>query len=175
MHETQWYVVHTYSGHENKVKINLEKRIANFNLGDQLQEILVPTQEKIEVKEGKRRQVQDHIFPGYILVKMILTDQTQTIVSKTPGVTGFVGAAGLPVPLSEKEVEAIKRFTKQKAPKYEASFSVDEAIKIIDGPFADFIGTIESIDQDKGKLTVLVNIFGRETPVELDFLQVGKL
>lgn len=175
MDEALWYVVHTYSGHENKVKINLEKRIANFNLGELIQEILVPTQDKIEVKEGRRREVKDRIFPGYILVKMVLSDQTQTIVSKTPGVTGFVGASGQPIPLLEKEVEAIRRFSKQKAPKFEASFSVDEAVKIIDGPFADFIGTVESIDENRGKLNVLVNIFGRETPVELDFLQVSKL
>ena len=173
--ETRWYVVHTYSGHENKVKINLGKRISSFELEDKIQEILVPTQQKIEIKEGKKREVEERIFPGYVLVNMILNDATWHAVRGTPGVTSFVGTVTKPIPLSEKEVEAIKRFAKQKAPKFKTEFSLSEAVKIVDGPFTDFVGTVDEINEDAGKLKVLVSIFGRETPVELDFLQVAKL
>lgn len=173
--EAQWYVIHTYSGHENKVRINLEKRVKSFDLEDEIQEILVPTQNKIEIKGGKKREVKEHIFPGYVMVRMILNDETWHVVRSTPGVTSFVGTLNKPVPLSEKEVEAIKRFTKIEAPKFKAEFSLGEAVKIIDGPFIEFVGTVEQINEDAGKLRVLISIFGRETPVELDFLQVSKM
>lgn len=175
MKEVHWYVVHTYSGHENKVKINLEKRVESFNMKDQIQETLVPTQDKIEIKGGKKREVKERIFPGYVLVKMILNDETWHVIRGTPGVTSFVGTVNKPVPLSQKEIEAIKRFTRQEAPKFKAEFSLDEAVKIIDGPFVDFVGTVDEINEDAGKLKVLVSIFGRETPVEMDFLQVSKM
>jgi len=173
--EPRWYVVHTYSGHENKVKIQLESRIKLFDVADSIVDIFVPTQEKIEIRDGKKTEITERIFPGYILVKMILTDKTWSVVQHTPGVTAFVGTTQRPKPISDDEVESIRRFSQQEAPQYKAKFSVGEALKIIDGPFADFIGTVDSIDEEKGKLQILVSIFGRETPVELDFLQVNKL
>ena len=138
-------------------------------------DVMVPTQEKIEVREGKKVTLQEKIFPGYILVRMNLDNESWYSVRSTPGVTGFVGVGNKPTPLNEKEVESIQQFSKMAAPTYKASFSVSEAVKIIDGPFSDFIGSVEEIDEDKGKLKILVSIFGRETPVELDFLQVSKL
>lgn len=170
----KWYVVHAYSGHENKASVNLKKRIESFKLEDKIFDILVPTQEKIEIKEGKKRNVTEQIFPGYLLVKMIMSDETWHAVRNTPGVTSFVGMGTKPLPLSEHEVAAIQKFTKQEAPKFKTTFSIDEAVKIIDGPFADFIGKIDEINEAQGKLKVLVSMFGRETPVELDFLQVSK-
>lgn len=173
--QLKWYVAHTYSGHENKVKINLDKRIRSFGVIDQFGEIYIPTQDKIEVKEGKRREVTERLFPGYILIQMNLSDTTFSVVKGTPGVTGFVGTTDKAVPLSEKEVEAIKHYSAQDTPQFETQFSMGEGVKIIDGPFTDFIGTVDEIDEARGKIKVLVSIFGRETPVELDFLQVGKL
>lgn len=157
------------------MRINLGKRIASFNLADQIQEVFVPTQEKIEIKQGKKRQVQERVFPGYVMVEMMMNDATYSCVRHTPGVTSFVGTVNRAIPLSSKEAEAIFKFTKQKAPKFKAEFSLGEAVKIIDGPFADFVGAVDEINEDAGKLKVLVSIFGRETPVELDFLQVSKL
>ncbi len=173
--EGKWYVVHTYAGHENKVSATLKQKIKASNLGDNILDVLVPTQEKIEVREGKKVTLQEKIFPGYILVKMDLDNASWYAVRSTPGVTGFVGVGNKPTPLADKEVETIQQFSKMEAPTYKASFSVGEAIKIIDGPFSDFIGSVEGIDEAKGKIKVLVSIFGRETPVELDFLQVSKL
>ena len=173
--EPRWYVAHTYSGHENKVKINLKKRVKSFGLEDYFEEILIPTQEKIEVKEGKRKEVTERIFPGYVLVKTVMNDETFTAVKGTPAVTAFVGTADTAVPLSEKEIEAIKKFSEQEAPRVEAGYKVGDGVKITDGPFADFVGTVDEVDEEKGTVKVLVNIFGRETPVELDFLQVSEL
>lgn len=173
--KTQWFVAHTYSGHENKVKINLEKRAQTFGLTDQIVEVLVPTANKIEVKEGKKKEIKERLFPGYVLIKMVMNDNTYSCVRRTPGVTAFVGTVTKPIPLSEKEVEAIKHYSEQEAPKFKTEFSLKEAVKITDGPFAEFVGTVDSIDEKQGKLKVLVSIFGRETPVELDFLQVSKL
>jgi transcriptional antiterminator NusG len=173
--KAQWFVVHTYSGHENKVKINLDKRLRFFGMPDMVEEIYIPTQDKIEVKDGKRRDVVERLFPGYILVKMVMSDELFTIVKDTPGVTGFVGTTEEATPLTEEEVAAIKIYSEQDAPQYESQFSLGEGVKIIDGPFNDFIGTIDTIDEAKGTVKVLINIFGRETPVELDFLQIGKL
>jgi transcriptional antiterminator NusG len=170
-----WYVVHTYSGHENKVAATLKQKIEANKLQDRILDVIVPTQEKIEIREGKKQTIRERIFPGYVLVQMRLDDQTWYTVRSTAGVTGFIGVGNKPTPLDEKEVETIQRFSKMEAPTYKASFSVNEAVKIIDGPFADFIGKIDEINEEKGKLKVLVSIFGRETPVELDFLQVSKL
>jgi transcriptional antiterminator NusG len=170
-----WYVVHTYSGHENKVAHALRQRVETMNLTNRVLEILIPTQNKIRISKGKKVPVAEKIFPGYMLVKMILDDNSWLTVRTTQGVTGFVGIGNKPTPLPEQEVETILKFTKMEAPKYKATFSVSEAVKIIEGPFADFLGTVESIDDQKGKVRVLVSIFGRETPVELDLLQVSKI
>ena len=170
-----WYVVHTYSGHETKVAATLKQRIDSQKLKDKIFDILVPTQEKIEIKEGKKNKVKEKIFPGYLLLRMILDDQTWLAIRTTPGITSFVGTANRPTPLSQEEVETIKKFMTLEAPKFKTAFSQGEAVKIIEGPFADFLGTISEIDDERGKLKVMVSIFGRETPVELDFLQVTKL
>jgi len=171
----KWYVVHTYSGHENKVSTNLKQRIETMKLEEKIFDIVVPTRNIVTVKHGKKEEQKEKIFPGYILVKMVLDDESWLAVRTTQGVTAFVGAGNKPTPISDKEVETILKFMALEAPKYKASFSVGEAVKIVDGPFADFLGSIDSIDEAKGKVKVLVSIFGRETPVELDFLQVAKL
>lgn len=173
--KARWYVVHTYSGHEAKVAEQLKQRVKSLGLEDKILEVLIPTQAKIEIRSGEKQKVKEKIFPGYLLVKMILTDQSWLTVRTTTGITGFVGVGSQPTPLENKEVEAIQNFMKVEAPKFKAKFSVGEAVKIIDGPFADFLGTIENIDEAKGKVKVLVSIFGRETPVELDFLQISKI
>lgn len=171
----KWYIVHTYSGHENKVSKALRQRAETMGFADKIIDIIVPTREITKVNQGKKQQVQEKIFPGYILVKMVLTDETWILVRTTPGVTAFIGAGNKPTPISEKEVEAIQKFMKLEEPLYKAAFTPGEAIKIVDGPFADFLGTVETVDETKGKVKVLVSIFGRETPVELDFLQVSKI
>ncbi len=171
----RWYVVHTYSGHENKVATNLKQRIETQNLTHKIFDIVVPTRNVVTVRHGKKEEQKEKIFPGYILVKMVLDDDTWLAVRTTQGVTAFVGAGNKPTPISEAEVQTILKFMEMEAPKYKATFGVGEAVKIVDGPFADFLGTIDSIDEEKGKIKVLVSIFGRETPVELDFLQVSKL
>lgn len=171
----QWYVVHTYSGHETKVAATLKQRIESQKLQDKVLDILVPTQDKIEIKEGKKNTVKEKIFPGYLLIYMILDDYTWLAVRTTPGVTGFIGTANKPTPLPAEEVATIKRFMSLEAPKFKTAYSQGEAVKITDGPFSEFLGTISEIDEEKGKIKVLVSIFGRETPVELDFLQVAKL
>ncbi len=173
--EAKWFVLHTYSGHENKVAAAIRQRAEAMNIANQVFDILVPTRDTVTVKRGKKEDVKEKLFPGYILVRMILNDDSWLIVRTTPGVTAFVGIGNRPTPLSEKEVEAIMKFSQLAAPKFKATFTPGEAVKIIDGPFADFLGTVESIDDAKGKVRVLVSIFGRETPVELDFLQVSKL
>ena len=173
--KAHWYVVHSYSGHETKVAQTLNQRIESQRLQGKILDILVPTQEKIEIKEGKKNTVREKIFPGYILIKMILDDATWLAVRTTPGITSFVGMSNKPTPLPESEVSSIQRFMTMEAPKFKTTFSEGEAVKIVDGPFAEFLGSISEIDEAKGKLKVLVSIFGRETPVELDFLQVAKL
>lgn len=173
--DAKWYIVHTYSGHENKVAKTLRQRAETMGYDAKIAEIIVPTRDTIKVSQGKKESVKEKIFPGYVLVKMELTDETWLLVRTTQGVTAFIGASNKPTPISEKEVEAIQKFMQLEQPTYKAAFSVGEAVKIVDGPFADFLGTVESIDETKGKIRVLVSIFGRETPVELDFLQVNKL
>jgi transcription termination/antitermination protein NusG len=171
----KWYILHTYAGHENKVERSLKQRVESMKFTDRVFDIIVPTRNTIKVSQGKKETVKEKIFPGYVLVKMILDDETWIMVRSTPGVTSFIGAGNKPTPISEKEVEAIQKFMKLEEPMYRVQFSVGEAVKITDGPFAEFLGTIESIDEARGKVKVLVSIFGRETPVELDFLQVKKI
>lgn len=173
--EARWYVVHTYSGYENKVKRNLEQRIVTLGVSDQVFEVIVPTEEEIEIKDGQRRTVQRKIFPGYIMVQMILSDETWHVVRHTPGVTGFVGPGSKPVPLPEHEAQAILKQMEAEAPKIRVEFSVGQAVRIVDGPFADFEGVVDEINQEKGKVRVLVSFFGRETPIELDFMQIERL
>jgi len=171
----KWYIVHTYSGHENKVGKTLMQRVGSMGYQDRIFDAIVPTRETIRIRAGKKEKVKEKIFPGYILVNMDLTDESWILVRTTPGVTSFVGAENKPTPIRDDEVAAIIEFVDRKEPVYKAQFSVGEAVKINDGPFSDFLGTVESIDQEKGKIKVLVSIFGRETPVELDFLQVTKI
>ncbi len=171
----RWYIVHTYSGHENKVAETLKQRVGAMGFEGRIFDVLVPTRETIKVRSGKKETVKEKIFPGYILVKMILDDEAWVLVRTTAGVTSFVGAQNKPTPVRDEEVEAIVQFVEQKEPVFKAAFSVGEAVKINDGPFSDFLGSVESIDEAKGKVKVLVSIFGRETPVELDFLQISKI
>lgn len=171
----KWYVVHTYSGHENKVAHTLKQRVESEHLENKILDVLVPTQDKIEIKSGKKVTIKEKIFPGYILVKMVLDDISWLAVRTTQGVTAFVGIGNKPTPISEAEVQTIVKFTQTETPMYKQVFMANDTVKIVDGPFADFIGKIDSVDEEKGKVRVLVSIFGRETPVELDFLQVQKL
>lgn len=171
----KWYILHTYAGHENKVARSLKQRAEAMKFDDRVFDIIVPTRNTIKVSGGKKETVQEKIFPGYVLVRMLLDDESWFMVRSTPGVTSFIGAGNKPTPISEKEVEAIMKFMKQEEPTYKAAFTIGEAVKITDGPFSEFLGTIDSIDDARGKVKVLVSIFGRETPVELDFLQVKKI
>ena len=171
----KWYVVHTYSGHENKVATTLKQRIESEHLEEKILEVLVPMQDKIEIRSGKKTTVKEKIFPGYILVKMVLDDASWLAVRTTQGVTSFVGMGNKPTPISDAEVATIIRFTLEEAPTYKQVFTLDDTVKIVDGPFADFIGKVDNVDEERGKVKVLVSIFGRETPVELDFLQVQKI
>ena len=171
----KWYIVHTYSGHEDKVAKSLKQRVDSMGFANRIFDVIVPVRNTIKVSQGKKESVEEKIFPGYVLVNMILDDESWLLVRTTSGVTGFIGAGNKPTPISEKEVQAIQKFMKMEEPLYKASFTRGEAVKIVDGPFTDFLGTIDDIDETRGKLKVLVSIFGRETPVELDFLQVAKL
>lgn len=172
----RWYVVHTYSGHENRVATTLKQRVESEGLTNKIFDILVPTQDKIEIRNGKKETVKEKIFPGYILVKMVLDDDSWLAIRTTQGVTSFVGAANKPTPIPEVEVQTIVKFMQQGGqPTYKQVIAEGDTVKIIDGPFADMIGKAETVDKERGKVKVLVSIFGRETPVELDFLQVNKL
>jgi len=171
----KWYVVHTSSGHEIRVMETLRQRVETMNLGGRVFEMLVPTQDRVIIRSGKKATIKEKIFPGYLLIKMILDDPTWLAVRTTAGITGFVGAGNNPTPLSELEVTNIQKFVSSPAPRFKTKFSVGEAVKITDGPFTDFLGTIHEMDEEKGKVKVLVSIFGRETPVELDFLQIQKV
>ncbi len=170
--EPRWYVVHTYSGYENKVRQNLEHRIESMGAGDLIFKVIVPTEEVVELHQGQRKTVQRRIFPGYVLVQMVLNDHSWTVVRNTPGVTGFVGSGKDPLPLQEEEVEKILSRMQAGAPRVKVSFQTGSKVRITDGPFAEFIGTVDSIDNDRRKVRVMVNFFGRDTPIELDFLQV---
>lgn len=169
-----WYVVHCYSGYENKVRHNLEQRIESMGMKDKIFDVVVPTEEEIEVKEGKRRTVERRVFPGYILVNMIMTEESWYVVRNTPGVTGFVGMGNTPTALRTEEVATIIKRMEAEAPRIKVTFKSGERVRIVDGPFNDFRGTVSEIDMERAKVRVMVNFFGRETPVELDFLQVEK-
>jgi transcriptional antiterminator NusG len=176
--EKQWYVVHTYSGYENKVKANLEKRVESMDMKDKIFRVMIPTEDQVELKDGKKKIVTKKVFPGYVLVEMAMTDDSWYVVRNTPGVTGFVGSAGSgskPTPLKPHEVDSILKQMGVEAPKPKVDFTLKEAVKVTEGPFADFVGTIEEIHLDKRKVKVRVNMFGRETPVELDYTQVEKV
>lgn len=171
----QWYVIHCYSGYENKVRHNLEQRIASMGMKGKIFDVIVPTEEEIEVKDGKRRTVERRVFPGYLLVQMILSEESWYVVRNTPGVTGFVGMGNTPTPLRPEEVSQILKRMEAEAPKVKVTFKPGQKVRIVDGPFNDFIGTVSEIDMDRTKVRVMVSFFGRETPVELDFLQVEKV
>jgi transcriptional antiterminator NusG len=173
--ERAWFVVHCYSGYENKVKHNLEQRIESMGMANQIFQVVVPTEEEIEVKEGKRRTIERRVFPGYILVQMLMNDDSWYVVRNTPGVTGFVGMGNKPTPLRGEEVQGIIKRMEAEAPKVKVTFKPGQKVRIIDGPFNDFMGTVDEINMDKAKVRVMVSFFGRETPVELDFLQVEKM
>lgn len=176
--EKRWYVVHTYSGYENKVKANLEKRVESMDMTDKIFRVLVPMEEEVVNKDGQRKTVMKKVYPGYVLVEMIQTDDSWYVVRNTPGVTGFVGSSGggsKPTPLLPEEAEAILRHMGMEEPKPRVDFQEKENVRVKVGPFADFVGTIEEVIPEKGKLKVYVNMFGRETPLELDFDQVEKV
>ncbi|HEU0028142.1 MAG TPA: transcription termination/antitermination protein NusG [Ktedonobacterales bacterium] len=173
-----WYAIHTYSGYENKVRTHLEARIASMELKDLIFQVVVPMENEIEVKNGQRRTVARKVYPGYVLVDMVLTAETWHAVRNTPGVTGFVGAQNEPAPLSDADLPYILRAPAkgEEAPaKQRITYQIGQSVKVIGGPFADFIGVVNEVDQDKQKVTVLVSFFGRETPVQLDYLQVEKM
>ena len=175
MSRRQWYAVHTYSGHENKVKENLERRAESLNLSDRFFRVLVPTELEVTKKDGKRREIKRKIFPGYVLVEMILDESTWHLVRGTSGVTGFVSSGNNPIPLEPGEVDDILRALEYPEAKPRVKWAVDEVIRVKDGPFTDFTGKIEEINVEKEKLKVLISIFGRDTPVELEFDQVEKI
>jgi transcriptional antiterminator NusG len=173
--DRKWYVIHTYSGYENKVKANLEHRILSMDMGHKIYQVLVPTEEEIEIKNGKRHPVERKVFPGYVLVEMSMSDDSWYVVRNTPGVTSFVGSGNKPTPLTDSEVKAILRQIKMDAPKYKVAFQKGEAVRVTDGPFTDLHGVVDEVNPERNKVKVLVSIFGRETRVELDFLQIEKL
>ena len=170
----RWYVVHCYSGYENKVRHNLEQRIDTMGMKDKIFDVVVPTEEEIEVRDGRRRTVERRVFPGYILVQMILTEDSWYVVRNTPGVTGFVGMGNEPTALRPEEVSQIIKRMEAEAPRVKVTYKTGQKVRIIDGPFNDFIGTVDEIDMERAKVRVMVSFFGRDTPVELDFLQVEK-
>jgi transcription termination/antitermination protein NusG len=177
----RWYVIHTYSGYENKVKANLEHRIESMGMEDKIFQVLVPMEDEIEIRQGQRHTVQKKVYPGYVLVEMILDPDSWFVVRNTPGVTSFVGGSNIPgvrsepVPLDETEVKQILRHMGVETPKYRVAFTKGQSVRVTDGPFSEFIGTVDEVNPERNKVKVLVSIFGRETPVELDFLQVEKL
>jgi transcriptional antiterminator NusG len=172
--QASWYVIHTYSGYENKVRQNLQHRVETMDVADRIFEVIVPTQDEIEIKGGQRQTVQRKVFPGYVLVKMKMDDESWYVVRNTPGVTSFVGMGNKPTALGDDEVQSIIKGMAAEAPKVKVTLSVGDSVRIMDGPFSDFRGTIDEINQEKGKIKVLVSFFGRETPVTLDFLQAER-
>lgn len=171
----RWYVLHTYSGYEENVMQNLKQRTESMDMEDKIFNVLIPTEKKIRIKNGKRKILEEKIFPGYVLVEMIVTDESWYVVRNTPNVTGFIGTGTIPTPISEKEVQSLKKRMGVEEPKFKIDVSVDSPVQIIDGPFKNLEGKITNIDEAKGKVKVLVSMFGRETPVELDFLQIKKI
>ena len=170
-----WFAIHTYSGYEERVKKNLEQRVKFMDSGDEVFEVVIPTEEEVEIRGGQRRTVAKKILPGYVLIQMRMSDQSWSIVRNTPGVTGFVGSGGKPDPLTDEEVDQIMRQMKAEVPKIKVGFRQGQSVRVIDGPFTEFVGIVDEIETEKGKVKVLLSLFGRETPVELDFLQVDKL
>jgi len=170
-----WFVIHTYSGYEERVKKNLEQRVKFMDSGSEVLQVVIPTEDEIEVKNGQRRTVTKKILPGYVLVQMKMTDQSWSVVRNTPGVTGFVGSGGKPTPLQEEEVNQILKQMEAEAPKVKVGFRRGQSVRVTDGPFIDFVGVVDEINPGKGKVKVFLSLFGQETPVELDFLQVEKL
>lgn len=170
-----WYVIHTYSGYEEAVARNLKQRIESFGMEDKIFNVIVPTEKKIKIKSGKRKTVEEKIYPGYVLVEMIVTDDSWYVVRNTPRVTGFVGSGTIPIPIMPDEIKNLQKRMGVEEPKYKIEFVVGDPVKITDGPFKDFDGKVSEIDEERGRVKVLVSMFGRETPVELDFLQVKKI
>lgn len=173
--ERAWYAIHTYSGYEDRVAENLRQRIESMDMADKIFDVIVPTEKQIEIKHGKRKTVDKKIFPGYVLVDMVVTEDSWFVVRNTPNVTGFIGTGTTPTPMAEEEVKTIKQRMGVEEPTYEVDLEKGETVNIVDGPFKDFDGQVDEVDKSKGKIKVLVNMFGRETPVELDFLQVRKI
>ncbi len=173
--EKNWFVIHTYSGYENKVKANLEKRVESMNMEDKIFRILVPMEDEVEIKDGKKKVSKKKVFPGYVLVEMVMTDESWYVVRNTPGVTGFVGSGSKPVPLHNSEINHILRQMGVDEPKAKIDLQLKQNVRVIAGPFENFIGTVEEINPEKGKVKVLVSMFGRETPVELEFSQIQKV
>jgi len=173
--EKNWYVIHTYSGYEDAVTRNLKQRIESLGMEDKIYSVLVPKEKKIKIKNGKRKIVEEKIYPGYVLVEMVVTDDSWYVVRNTPNVTGFVGSGTTPIPVSEEEITYLKKRMGVEEPQYLIEVEPGDAIKIIDGPFKDFDGKVSEIDTERGKVKVLINMFGRDTPVELDSLQIKKL
>ena len=173
--ERRWYALSTYSGHEDAVAYNLKQRIESMGMDDKIFNVIVPKEKKIKVKSGKRYTVEEKIFPGYVLVEMIVTDDSWYVVRNTPNVTGFVGSGTIPTPVSGEEIKSITKRMGAEEPKFKVEFVPEDLVRIMDGPFKDYEGKVSEIDEDRGKVKVMVNIFGRETPVELDFLQVKKV
>jgi transcriptional antiterminator NusG len=174
-HGRAWYVIHTYSGYEDNVARNLKQRIESMDMQEAIFDVMVPIEKKIKIKSGKRNVVEEKIYPGYVLVEMIVTDASWYVVRNTPNVTGFIGLGTTPTPVDPAEIEALKKRRGMAEPKYKIDVKSGDSVKIIDGPFKDFDGKVDDVDEEKGKIKVLVSIFGRETPVELDFLQINKL
>ncbi len=173
--ERNWYAVHTYAGYENTVARNLRQRVESLGMEDKIFNVIVPVEKKVKIKGGKRQTVEEKIYPGYVLVEMIVTDDSWYIVRNTPRVTGFVGAGVVPVPLEKGEVETLFKLMGEKTVKHKIDLAPGEAIQITDGPFKDFEGKVSEVDENRGKIKVFVSMFGRETPVELDFLQVKRI
>jgi transcriptional antiterminator NusG len=172
---TKWYVVHSYAGYEKKVQKNLAHRTESMGMGNKIFQVVVPTEEEVELRDGVRRTTERRVFPGYILVEMIMDDDSWYVVRNTPGVTGFVGSGNKPIPLREDEVSRILKRMEAEAPKIKVNFKMGQRVRIVEGPFEDFTGVVDDIDLDRTQVKVLVNFFGRETPVVLDFLQVEKM
>ncbi len=173
--EKHWYVIHTYSGYEDAVAKNLKQRIESLGMDDKIFNVIVPKEKKIKIRDGKRKTTEEKIYPGYVLVEMIVTDDSWYVVRNTPNVTGFVGAGTTPVPVSEGEINSLMKRMGVEAPQYKIEVQIGDLVKITDGPFKDFDGKVSEIDEEKGRIKVLVNMFGRDTPVELDSLQIKKI
>lgn len=171
----RWYAIHTYSGYEENVARNLKQRIESFKIDEKIFNVIVPKETKIKIKNGKRKNVRERIFPGYVLVEMIVTDESWYVVRNTPNVTGFIGTGVIPTPISEAEIAVIQKRIGVREPKFKIDVKQGDPVKVIDGPFKDQEGKVQEVDADHGKVKVLITVFGRETPVELDFLQIKKL